>query len=146
MEKKSKVSFNSIGISLLLVVFLALCLVTFAVLSFVTARNNYKLSEKMADKTTAYYEANNDAEEVAGIIDGLLSEDKKVPESISLEDGSSVAIKTDGDVFSYKIDMADGMVLCVELQKDVVKNYKVIKWQSVSEAEWKGSGTLNVVN
>lgn len=146
MEKKSKASFNSIGTSLLLVVFLVICLVTFAVLSFVTARNDNKLSEKLAEKTTAYCEANNKAEEAAAAIDKLLSEKKKVPDTISLEDGEQVEIETKGNVYSYKVDIGDGMVLNVELEKGTRQNYKVNKWQSVFEGTWEGSSTLNVVN
>ena len=41
-EKKSRLPATSIGSSLLLVIFLILCLVMFATLSVTTARSNYR--------------------------------------------------------------------------------------------------------
>ena len=52
-EKKSRLPAASIGSSLLLVIFLILCLVMFATLSVTTARSNYLLSEREAGRVTA---------------------------------------------------------------------------------------------
>ena len=61
-EKKS-VPFLSIGSSSLLVVFLVLCLVIFAMLTLTGAQSDYRLSRQLADRRTAYYAACNQAEE-----------------------------------------------------------------------------------
>lgn len=62
-EKKSNLSFTSgIGSSSILVIFVILCLVSFATLSIVSANADYKLSKKVLDRTTAYYEAVHEAE------------------------------------------------------------------------------------
>ena len=54
----SGISFsNGIGSSSLLVTFIILCLVSFATLSIVSANADYKLSGKVLERTTAYYEA-----------------------------------------------------------------------------------------
>ena len=54
---KQKKGFIHIGFSSILMVFTMLCLVTFATLSLITANSDYRLSLKVAEKTTAYYEA-----------------------------------------------------------------------------------------
>ena len=46
----------SIGTSCILLIFLSLCLLTFAVLSLASARADLRLSKKIADRTVSYYE------------------------------------------------------------------------------------------
>lgn len=78
-EKKS-VPFLSIGSSSLLVVFLVLCLVIFAVLTLTGAQSDYRFSRQLADRRTAYYAACNQAEEqiaVAGRSRGIETYDGK---------------------------------------------------------------------
>ena len=58
---KQKKGFIHIGFSSILMVFTMLCLVTFATLSLITANSHYRLSLKVAEKTTAYYEADTAA-------------------------------------------------------------------------------------
>ena len=58
---KQKKEFIHIGFSSILMVFTMLCLVTFATLSLITANSDYRLSLKVAEKTTAYYEADTAA-------------------------------------------------------------------------------------
>jgi hypothetical protein len=48
----------------LLVVFLTLCLVSFAMLSLSSATSDYEFSKKLAQKTTAYYEEKSAAIEL----------------------------------------------------------------------------------
>ncbi len=55
-KEKRKFGFVNIGTASLLVVFLTLCLVAFAMLSLSTAKSDYEFSRKLADRTTAYYE------------------------------------------------------------------------------------------
>ena len=51
------------GSVLLFVSFLVLCIFTFAVLSLITARNDYKAGKKAAEHQSAYYAASNEAED-----------------------------------------------------------------------------------
>ena len=51
------------GVSLILLVFIILSLVSFATLSIVSARADERLSEKYEAQTTGYYEAYNAAQE-----------------------------------------------------------------------------------
>ena len=54
-KKDQKSGFVNIGTASLLVVFLTLCLVSFAMLSLSTAKSDYEFSQKLAQKTTVYY-------------------------------------------------------------------------------------------
>lgn len=62
----------NIGSSSLLMIFVVLCLVSFATLSIASSHADRKLSTKVADHSTAYYEACNQAETRIAQIDATL--------------------------------------------------------------------------
>ena len=73
-SKKSGLSFSSgIGSSSILVIYVILSLVSFATLSIVSANADYKLSKKVLDRTTAYYEAEGQAQAALAALDAELS-------------------------------------------------------------------------
>ncbi|MCD7834836.1 MAG: hypothetical protein LUH00_12750 [Lachnospiraceae bacterium] len=61
------------GISLMLLIFLSLCLITFSLLSLSGATADENLSQKAADRTTVYYEAVTSANEILAEIDTQLA-------------------------------------------------------------------------
>lgn len=61
------------GISLILLIFLSLCLITFSLLSLSGATADERLSQKAADRTTEYYAAVSAANEVLAEIDTKLA-------------------------------------------------------------------------
>lgn len=67
--KKNQTPIINVGIPSLLLIFLILCLVTFSVLSLSSASADEKLSRKIADRTTEYYEASNTANDTLSDID-----------------------------------------------------------------------------
>lgn len=71
IEEKKKGGF-SVGTSLVLVTFVLLALVTFATISYVQARSDYKLTIEATDSSKLYYEANTKAQERAAQINDLL--------------------------------------------------------------------------
>ena len=73
MRKKKRMGLN-IGTSSILLVFVLLCMVTFAALSYVSANADYKLSRSLADRTSAYYDAVNSAEEALALLDEQLAQ------------------------------------------------------------------------
>ena len=72
MKKKTSRPLLTTGTSTLLLIFVSLCLLTFAVLSFLSARADQNLSRKTAERTSAYYEACNQAEDRLGETDQML--------------------------------------------------------------------------
>ena len=61
--KKSSKAGMSIGASSILIIFIIVCLVTFAVLSLVSAGADYRLSQKVAERNQSYYNATSAAQE-----------------------------------------------------------------------------------
>lgn len=62
----------NVGSSSLLIIFVVVCLVSFAALSIVSANSDYKLTRRMADRETNYYNACNDAYRALADIDRTL--------------------------------------------------------------------------
>ena len=58
-------------------VFIVLCLTTFAILSLSSAQSDYSFSKKFAEHKTEYYEASSRAEMILGEIDQILAETSK---------------------------------------------------------------------
>lgn len=74
MKDKQQSYFVNIGSSSLLVIFLVLCLATFAILTLSSARSDYSFSERLAGHKKAYYEASAEAERVVDAVDRILWE------------------------------------------------------------------------
>lgn len=68
-----KISFGTgTGSASILVIFVILCLVSFAALSIVSANADYKLSAKVLERTAAYYDAAGRAENMLAQLDQTL--------------------------------------------------------------------------
>ena len=135
MSKKEKTSgsFTNIGLSSLMVVFLVLCLTTFALLTLSTARSDYSLSEKMADHRTDYYAACTKAEEVLDKIDKELEENQEEllsKESFLMND---IIVIVEDDFLSYDVPLENGQFLAVRLQvtdpSAADAFYEILSWQ-----------------
>lgn len=62
MKKKNKKFYPySLGSCSILLIFVIICLTTFAGLSLVSANSDYKMSQKTAENTTQYYRADHEA-------------------------------------------------------------------------------------
>lgn len=165
-KDKEQSSFVNIGSSSLLIVFLVLCLATFAILSLSSAKSDYTLSERLADHKSQYYEASAKAETVLGEIDAVLEETasqkmdfhssryiKAVTEEFDNAqiEGASVScnFKEDELIISYQIPAGEKQALDVELLvTDYTKNenyYEIKKWQINSTGTWEGDNSLNLM-
>lgn len=93
------------GISLILLIFLSLCLITFSLLSLSGATADERLSQKAADRTTEYYAAVSAANEVLAEIDtklakyltmsyALYSSNEDVSENSIVSDDASDSVST----------------------------------------------------
>lgn len=121
------------GASSVLMIFVVLCLVVFAVLSLSGADADLRLSRKFAERTTAYYQAENRANDRVKEIDGNLQESYNNREERSF----SETIDETGrlDVVLQVQDSENGQGLRLQ----------IVKWQSVSEGEWNPDRTLPVM-
>lgn len=143
--KSTPLTFNGgIGSSSILVIFVILCLVSFATLSIVSANADYKLSTKILDRTTAYYEAQNQAEEELAQLDSSLRG--------TYETASSSAEYFDitGHETTFLISVSELQSLEVTVQILYPDNpdgsfYQVISRKVITTQELDYDSTLNVI-
>ena len=62
MQNKHKPPITNIGSVSLIMIFIVLCMVIFAILSLSESTGDYKFTEKLASHTTDYYTASSQAE------------------------------------------------------------------------------------
>ena len=119
-----------VGGSSLLVIFAVLCLTVFALLGFSTVQADMRLSDASAEAVSEYYQAELQAETILAEI--RLG---KVPEGVTVKD----------EVYTYSCGISDTQELQAEIHYDG-KNWKILRWQSVSTADWEEENTLSVWN
>lgn len=155
MSKRKYPTIN-IGSSSMLVVFIILCLVTFSVLSVASANNDRKYSEKIADRTTAYYEASNKAEELLSQIDDKLKQVyeqynaeylSQVPDVLTSIDGIDTS---DFPSVSFSVPINDTQTLSVSLlvqtpEKEGDTFYTITSWKEISTEVWNGDEPMNLM-
>ena len=162
--EKQKTSFINIGSASLMVIFLVLTLVTFAVLSLSGARSDQKLSERLATHKTEYYAADLRAEEITGVIDGILAEQAALSskdfdtylESVknTLDgaqiDGCTVACDFQEEpILLFSLPVSDRQKLQVGLRiTDFTKKstyYEIEAWQILSDESWEGDQSVQLL-
>lgn len=132
MSNSKKQTFGiNIGSSSMLMIFVTLCLISFAALSIVSANADKSLSEKIAVRTAAYYEACNSAEEsLAGI-------DKLLQEQYAAAPDKDAYFEVVGPGISYEIAISETQALYVEIsflypQTDEDTYYRITSWQVIT--------------
>lgn len=143
---KQSSSFINIGSSSLLIIFLILCLATFAILSLSSAKSDYTASQRLAQHKTEYYEASAKAETILAKIDKALSEGMTADEIVA--DMDDIFIERD-DVISYEIPMSEKQALHVALHlTDPAKcetYYEITTWQIISTGTWEGNQSIELM-
>ena len=128
MDKKPNASVTLYGSASLLAIFAVLCLVVFALLSLSTAQAYDRLADASADAVTGYYRADFEAEKIfAQLRSG------KLPNGV---------IKST-DSYRYSCVISETQQLEVELLKND-ENWKVLRWQAVSIADYKPDESIAV--
>lgn len=132
-SKKKQFGMN-IGSASILLVFVILCLVSFAVLSIVSANADSKLSTRVLERTTAYYTACNQAEQSLAGMDHTL---RHIYESSDSEEAYFASV---GHGKSYVIPISDLQSLQVTIEilypgtaEDSF--YKITAWQVLNTDE-----------
>lgn len=153
MNKKNYTGLN-VGSSSILVVFILLCLVTFSILSMVSANADYRLSRKVADRTDAYYKASNEAQEIFAAIDavlqnhyssGISDEDFLAALTEDLTDYDTLAITSaQGQIdLDYTIPFTETQSLHVALNVPYPSTQeqnavcRIVAWQVESSSDWE---------
>lgn len=164
MQKDNKPEpFVNIGSSLLMVIFLILCLVTFATLSLTSARSDYSFSERVAERRTQYYQACNTAEDVLAQIDEILVNTAnssnhsqnwmneldftQIDGKEFLEAGLDINLDIKSASLSYQIPVNEKQALEVRLAltDNSSEYYQIEKWQLVNTGIYESNSTLQLM-
>lgn len=160
MNKRFRVH---IGASSILIIFVLLCLVTFAMLSLVSANADYKLSEKTAQSVTCYYQADAQAETQLTLIEEALktaadrtpdgaqpADFYKILSDVLLPmDGVSTVMDEDTFIIQYQMEIDNHRALQVSLQpvfplENPAKRYTLTGWQVIQTSEWNPDNSIPV--
>lgn len=153
-----------VGTVSVIFIFLLLCLVTFAILAYSSAASDERLSKKAAERSAAYYEASNRAQQRMGQIDELLetkyrqekSRQAYLDEAASaLEtkyDGEDIAFAVSGEqghiTVSWREHVSEGQALAVCLDISYPQHqeafYKLEQYQVISTGDWHGDTSMKV--
>ncbi len=161
-SNKNTISGLGVGTSSILMIFVLLCLVVFAVLSFVSANADWKLNDKLAKRTSAYYEACEKAQDFLEEIDSRL--DKLYMENPSMDQYTSAcrsyletiaghtSLESDSDRFSFYFTetLSDEQYLAVTISIPFSPvpgghYYKITAWQTKASQAWDPDTHLNVL-
>ncbi len=124
-----------IGASSILLIFVTLCLVSFAVLSIVSANADKKLTDKVTDRTAEYYRACNTAESALSIMDQSLAEAYRNTSSAA-EYFEAVG---EEDNYNFYVDINPKQKLLVTVHVLYPENegdpfYRISRWQVIDSA------------
>ncbi len=144
-KDKQQSSFVNIGSSSLLIIFLILSLITFAILSLSGAKSDYSFSQRLANHKTAYYEASNRAERILGQIDEALAAN----ETLDGQQLEGIAIQAQEGIITFSVPMEENQALLVELEvNDYTKDetyYTIKTWQIISTKAWESDQSIQLL-
>ncbi len=158
--KKRQRSLSIPGVSLLLLIFLTLCLITFSLLSLSGASADENLSRKAADRTLSYYKADSSANDILAQTNEYLAgylreaEESSDPKAryqelcADLPSADSVYTLEDSTL-SFSVSVNDDQILQVQLELTYPEEpddtlYRITSWKIVNTREWTPDTHLNL--
>lgn len=149
--KKKPISF-SIGTSSILVVFVLLCLVTFAALSYASSSADERLSTTLQDRVTAYYQASGDAEHWLADVDSTLSDlyEKCDSEADYLKQAADLYTLDENNQLSQDFPLSSGQQLHVQLEityptEEHPYAYRILTYFLEQTDDWEEDNSLNLM-
>lgn len=136
----------NIGISLLLVVFLILCLFTFSAIALVQAENEWHQAGLTKSSRDAYYAAANAAEKDLAELNQLAAGADGTASGEMGADGAGSAADALEKKISRQYEISDIQALSVVFQYDEKTSaYRFSEFKTVSTKDWEGDDTVNVI-
>ncbi len=133
-SKEEGVKFQlHVGASSILLIFVTLCLVSFAVLSIVSANADSKLTGKVTERTSEYYAACNTAQQALATMDEVLQETYK--NSPSREEYYNSLGASENYSFDVTINNSQSLRVTVDAlypEEDGEPFYRITSWQVIS--------------
>lgn len=156
MQNEPRKSIISTGTASIVLIFVLLSLLTFAVLSLASAQANLRLSRKSADRTTDYYAAENAANDILLQLEDIMAGCAAGGEAdfsrrvfARLDEIEGVAFSRGDGILSYSVPLGADQALCVSLALSGEtlpngKNYQITAWNTTSEYDWGADQSLNL--
>jgi hypothetical protein len=144
MENKREFTMN-IGLPSIMLIFVVLCLVSFGVLSLVSANADRKLSQKVLARQHEYYEASNEAQEM------LASVDARLHEAYEKSASKSDYISMISDIpTSYTYEVGTIQTLRVTLSylypdNDSEPLYQIMEWKVITSDDLDYDTSLHLI-
>lgn len=137
MKKRSYPVVN-IGIVPVFTICVILCMVTFAVLSYMSADRDFRFSSQVAEQTTTYYDAVNEAnQQIASLNQTLLDSWNR-----------GVYEQTESS-YAFSVPVSDTKELIVELTRiDPQPDgscTRIERFEETSTTKWHGDDSLNLI-
>lgn len=148
------------GISLMVLIFLSLCLITFSLLSLSGATADETLSKQAAARTSEYYAAVTEANRLLTRIDAQLAsclktaEAAQSPEAAYFEACGSLPetipeVELTDDDLTFTVPIAEGQILRVKLAivypaEETDTLYRIDAWETVNTEEWTADKSQNL--
>ena len=161
--KKKSFPITNIGTISLMMIFIVLCMVTFAALSLSSAVSDSRSGQKMSVHTEEYYAASNQAEEILASVYGIFSDaysksqdaeeyykmvSEALPDTLTSE-------KEEGQLqIRYQVDVNDSQaiqVLLAVLSPEQIQRegsgafYKILSWQEIQTTTWEGDNSIQLI-
>ena len=150
------------GVSLMLLIFLSLCLITFSLLSLSGATADETLSQKSADRTTQYYAAVTSANEIISRIDAALAGYLKKAETADdtkssyINQCASISAlvseaewNSDALSITFSVPITENQVICVSLHPEYPDRtedtlFHITSFETVNTGEWTPDKSENL--
>lgn len=162
MRKKS-FPVTSIGTTSLMMIFIVLCMVTFAALSLSSAIHDKRLGEKLSGHTGEYYAACSEAAEILAAGDALFARAFAGTKSETeyfrfiareLPDTVETSPTEEGLRASFLVPVNDSQALSVTLlipspeqlrAQKAESYYRILAFQEIHTDDWEGDNTMNLL-
>lgn len=144
MDKKNEFTMH-IGLSSIMLIFVALCLISFGVLSLVSANADKKLAQKVLARSTAYYNACNLAEEKLCEIDTKLN---NIYEENSDRKSYNAAVSLLPTRFTFTISDIQYLEVTLSYPYPETDNeplYQLMTWQVTTRDDLKYDTQLHLI-
>lgn len=132
---------SGIGAVSLIMVIAVLLLTIFAILTLMTANNEYELTQNLAQSVNNYYKADKEATNILATIIQTAPTAKNIPESIN-----GIAIfSSESNIIKYTCPIDDRQTLNVVIALND-KKHEIILWQTEYIADWTIDNKIEVWN
>lgn len=164
---KRKFPITNIGSVSLLMIFIVLCMVTFAALSLSTAATDYRSAQTLADHTSAYYKASNKAERKLAATEDVLrtcyNSSSDADSYYQLVQQQLGITDTDGSLtYSFQTSIRKSQKLTVQISILYPDNskpdstgltasdtdsafYKITCWKTASTSDWNADNSIKLI-